>query len=92
MSLDIENIASKSQQIWRLIYEVIDYSYFEVVKIFPTQFLDRCNNNKRNLKTYQVKSKLPFKNCYGTRVVCTRGYDPQKGVRLYKRKKQDKEI
>ena len=38
MNLYIENIASSSQQIWKLIYEVIDDSYFKAVKLFPTQF------------------------------------------------------
>ena len=36
MNLDIKNIAIKSQQIWRSIYEVIHYDYFKVVKFFPT--------------------------------------------------------
>ena len=38
--LDIESIASTSQQIWRSIYEVINDSYFKAVKLFPTNFLD----------------------------------------------------
>ena len=45
MNLDIENIASKKEPFWRPIYEVIDDSYFEVVKLFPTTFLDQCKNN-----------------------------------------------
>ena len=40
ISLDIENISRKSQQIWRSIYEVIHDDYFKAVKLFPTQFLD----------------------------------------------------
>ena len=40
MNLDIENIASSGQQIWRSIYEVINDSYFKAVKLFPTNFLD----------------------------------------------------
>ena len=31
MNVDIENITSTKQPFWRSIYEVIDYSYFEVV-------------------------------------------------------------
>ena len=42
MNLDIENIASKSQQILISIYEVIHDDYFKAVKLFPTQFLDKC--------------------------------------------------
>ena len=38
MNLDIENIASTNQQFWRSIYEVIDDSYFGVVKLFPKIF------------------------------------------------------
>ena len=49
MNLDIENIASKSQQIWRSIYEVIHDDYFKAVKLFPTQFLNHCK--KMNLNT-----------------------------------------
>ena len=40
MNLDIENIDSTNQQIWRSIYEVIHDDYFKAVKLFPTQFLD----------------------------------------------------
>ena len=38
MNLDIENIASTNQQIWRSIYEVIHDDDFKVVKLFPTTF------------------------------------------------------
>ena len=38
MNADIENIASKKQPFWRSIYEVIDDSYFEETKLFPTTF------------------------------------------------------
>ena len=33
-----ENISSKKQQFWRPIYEVIENSYFEETKLFPTIF------------------------------------------------------
>ena len=59
MNLDIENIASTSQQICGSIYEVVYDDYFKAVKLSPTQFLDHCK--KMNLKTYQVKSKQLFK-------------------------------
>ena len=55
MNLDIENIDSINQQIWRSIYEVIHDDYFKAVTLFPTQFLDHCK--KMNLQTYQIKSK-----------------------------------
>ena len=41
MNVDIENIASKKQPFWRSIYEVIDESYFRVVKLFPTKVLNQ---------------------------------------------------
>ena len=59
MNLDIENIASTSQNNWRSIYEVIHDDYFKAVKIFPTQFIEYCK--KMNLKTYQVNSKQLLK-------------------------------
>ena len=44
MNLDIENIASTNQQIWRSTYEVIHDDYFKVVKLFPREVLDQCKN------------------------------------------------
>ena len=38
INVDIENIATKKQPFWRSIYEVIDDSYFEVVKQFQNKF------------------------------------------------------
>ena len=51
INLDIENIASTGQNIWRSIYEVIDDSYFLAVKLFPTQFLDHSEkvNEPQNI-------------------------------------------
>ena len=48
MNADVENIASKKQQFWRPIYEVVDNSYFEATKLFPTNVLDQCRNNPNN--------------------------------------------
>ena len=45
MNLDIEKITRKDQQVWRSIYEVIDDSYFKVVKLSPTTFLNQCKKN-----------------------------------------------
>ena len=45
INLEIENVASTNQQIWRSIYKVIDYSYFKAVELFPTQFLHHCEKN-----------------------------------------------
>ena len=42
MNLDIENIASTSQNICRSIYEVTNDDYFEAVELFPTEFLNLC--------------------------------------------------
>ena len=44
MKVDIQNIASKKQPFWRPIYEVIENSYFEETKLFPTIFLNQCRN------------------------------------------------
>ena len=48
MNVDVKNIASKKQKNWIPIYEVIDHSYFEATKLFPTQSLDQCRNNPNN--------------------------------------------
>ena len=45
MNVDIEKIASTKQPFWISIYEVIDDSYFEGKKIFPTTFRNQCRNN-----------------------------------------------
>ena len=45
MNVDIENVFSKKQPLWRPIYEVIDNSYFTATKLFPTKILDQCRNN-----------------------------------------------
>ena len=60
MNLDIENISSTSQQIWKSIYEVIDDSYFKAVKLFPTECLDHCKktqNEPQNIPN-EVKAAL----------------------------------
>ena len=59
MNLDIENIPSMSQQIWRSIYEVIHDDYFRAVKLFPTHFLDHCRekNEPQNIPN-KVKAAL----------------------------------
>ena len=80
MNLDIQNIASSSQQIWITIHEVIHETYFFKIELFPTEFLDYCKKKETNLKIYQVKSKLIFKNGFRTNIVCTSCYDTQKGV------------
>ena len=41
MNLDIENISSKKQPFRRSIYKVINDSYFEETKLFPTKYLDQ---------------------------------------------------
>ena len=44
MNLDIENVASTSQQTCRSIYKVINDDFFKAVKLFTAQFLDHCKN------------------------------------------------
>ena len=46
MTLDVENIASTSQQIWISMYEVIHDDYFKTVKFLPTEFLNKCIKKK----------------------------------------------
>ena len=46
LNLDIENIASTSQQIRGSINEVIHDDYFKAVKLFPTKILDYYLKNK----------------------------------------------
>ena len=38
MNVDIKKISSKKQPFWILIYEVLENSYFEETKLFPTNF------------------------------------------------------
>ena len=45
MNVGIENIASKKQPFWRPIYEVLENSYLEATKLFPTRLSDECINN-----------------------------------------------
>ena len=62
MNVDIENIASKNQQIWRSIYEVIHYHYFRVVKFFPNKILNQCKNNPNGPQNIPNKVRAAFKN------------------------------
>ena len=80
LNVDIEHISSKKEPFWRPIYEVIDNSYFEETKLFPTAFLNQCLKIQMNLRTYQIKSKQLKKKEYGTGVLCTSCYDLPKGV------------
>ena len=79
MNLDIENVSSLKKPFWRPIYEVIENSYFEEAKLFPTNVLNLCRNNPNELQNIPNGIKSD-KNCYETGVVCTSGYDPPKGV------------
>ena len=82
INVDIENIASKKQPFWRTIYEVIDYSYFEIVKLCPTTFLNQCKNNPNEPQNIPSEVKASFqKYPWNKGVICTIGYDPPKGVR-----------
>ena len=77
----IEIIASKKQSFWRPIYEVIENSYFEETKLFPTTFLNQCKNNPNEHHNIPNEIKAVFKNGCLTGVVCTSVYDPPKKVR-----------
>ena len=44
MNVDIEKKSSKKQPFWRPIYEFIENSYFEVVKLFPIKLLNQYKN------------------------------------------------
>ena len=61
MNLDIEDTASTNQQVWRSIYEVIDDSYFGVVKLFPTTFLNQCKNNPNEPQNIPNEVKVALK-------------------------------
>ena len=81
MDVEIENIASKKYPFWRPIYEVIENSYFEETKLFPTTFLNQCRNNPNEPQNIPSEVKAAFKK-WPWKMVCTKsGYDPPKGVR-----------
>ena len=66
MNLDIENIGSTSQKIWRSIYEVIHDDYFKGVKFFPAQLLD--HRLKKRTSKHTKRSQSIFK-----RWLCNKG-------------------
>ena len=55
MNVDVENIASTSQQIWRSIYKVIENSYFEATKLFLKTNYTNVETIQITLRTYQMK-------------------------------------
>ena len=61
MDVNIENIASKKQPYWRSINRIIDNSYFEVVKLFTTTFLNQCKNNTNEPQNIPSEFKAYFK-------------------------------
>ena len=81
MNVVIENIASKKQPFWRSIYEVIDDLYFEVVKLFPTTFLNQCTNNPDKHQNIPSEVKTDKTKWLWNRGCIKNGYDPPKGVR-----------
>ena len=56
MDLDIENISSTSQQIWRSVYEVIYDDYFKALKFFPTECLNQCFKNEPQNIPNEIKA------------------------------------
>ena len=91
MNVYIETSPVKTNKFWRPIYEVTENSYFEEKRLFPTKVLEQCKNNPNEPQNIPNEIKLDLKNGYGTGVVCTSGYDPPKGVKRQKGKK-DQEI
>ena len=69
MNVDIENIVSKQQPLWRPINEVIKNSYFEETKLLPTTFLNQCRNNPNEPQNTPNEIRADFFNGCGTGVV-----------------------
>ena len=61
INVDVQNISSKMNKFWRPIYEVIENSYFEARKIFPTRFLDQCRNNPNETQNIPNETKSALK-------------------------------
>ena len=61
MNVDIENIASTKQPFWISINEVIDDSIFKVLQLFPTTFLNQCNNNQNEPQNIPNEVKADLK-------------------------------
>ena len=61
INLDTEKIASTNQQFWRSTYEVIDDSYFRVVKLFLTKLLNKYKNNPNEPQSIPSEIKAYFK-------------------------------
>ena len=60
MNLDIENIASTSQNNWRSIYEFIHDDDFKSVKLLSSKFL-RHSKRKNEPQNIPYESKAVFK-------------------------------
>ena len=60
MNLEIENIDSTNENIWRLIYEVIHGDYFKAVKFFPSEFLNQCKYNQNKPQKIPNEVKAAF--------------------------------
>ena len=58
----------KKQPFWIPIYEVIEYSYFEETKLFPTIVLNQCRNNPNQTQNIPNEIKADFSKC-----LCNRG-------------------
>ena len=46
--------------LWRSIYEVIDDSYFEATKLFPTKKLNQCRNNPNETQNMPSEFNAAF--------------------------------
>ena len=62
MNLEIENISSTYQHIWRSIYEVIHDYHFKAVKFFPSKILNQCKNNPNKPQNIPNEVRSDFRN------------------------------
>ena len=86
INVEIENIASTKQLFWRSIYEVIDDSYFDIVKIFSTTFLNQCKCNPNEHQSIPNEIKADLKNGFGTGVLCKKWLLSAEGSHMIKRR------
>ena len=86
MNVDIENISSKKQPFWIPIDEVIENSYFEATKVFPTKQLDQCRNNPNEPQNIPNEIKLVLNKWLWNRGCIQKWLLSAKGSQMIKRK------
>ena len=60
INLEIENIASTNQEIWRSIYEVIHDNCFKAVKLFLSKLVNQCKYNPNEPQNIPNEVKSAF--------------------------------